>query len=61
MTSYSSDYPDSEEGCCRYLVPDATNSSWLIQKNNKRGKCKAAEQEGPVPGIETKKTSIRRI
>jgi hypothetical protein len=58
-TSYSSDYPDSGEG--RYLVPDATNASWLIQKKNKRGKCKAAEQEGPVPGIETKKTSIRRI
>jgi hypothetical protein len=46
---------------CRYLVPDATNASWLIQTKNKRGKCKAAEQEGPVPRIETKKTSIRRI
>jgi hypothetical protein len=43
------------------LVPDATNSvSWLIQKKNKRGKCKAAEQDGPVPRIETKKTSIRQ-
>ena len=41
--------------------PPRIHKCWLIQKKNQRGKCKAAEQDRPVPGIETKKTSIRRI
>jgi len=43
------------------LRPPRIHKCWLIQKKNQRGKCKAAEQDRPVPGIETKKTSIRRI
>jgi hypothetical protein len=37
-----------------YLLPDATN-----KLATKRGKCKATEQDRPVPYIETKKTSMR--
>jgi hypothetical protein len=34
--------------------------SWLSQKKDKPGKCEApAEQDGPIPQIETKKSAIR--
>src|SRR5580658_2498781 len=40
--------------CCHLLPPP----NWLIQKKNQRGKCKAAEQDRPVPHIETKKRAF---
>jgi len=38
--------------------PPRIHKCWLIQKKNQRGKCKAAEQDRPVPRIETKKRAF---
>jgi hypothetical protein len=38
------------------ISSETLQTSWLVQKKNKRGKSKAAKQDRPVPHIETKKS-----
>jgi hypothetical protein len=38
----------------------AAAKNWLIQQKYKSGKCETAEQDRPVPPIETEKSAARR-